>query len=196
MMPTTDETHRDTPAPEHPRVERTGSGANAGPVMVHRGVTHDLPDRVRSGRDARGRFVSGNGAARTTGLRAGRSGVAAADGLHAEVRRFLDQSLAADEGDHRPPRRQSQHHYRAMLHRQILQLSAALEVRGLFDTRGRLRVSWLGKLESLMREARAFDTSLDHDSHRAPTVSLQTPLATKGHTAATVGSGPPVSGEV
>ena len=47
-----------------------------------------------------------------------------------------------------------------MLHRHILLLNAALDVRGLFDTRGRLRVSWLSKLESLMREARAFDTSL------------------------------------
>ena len=30
----------------------------------------------------------------------------------------------------------------------------------MFDGRGRLRVVWLSKLESLMREARAFDQSL------------------------------------
>ncbi len=41
-----------------------------------------------------------------------------------------------------------------------VRLNAALETHGLFDRRGKLRVAWLSKLESLMREARAFDQSL------------------------------------
>jgi hypothetical protein len=56
-----------------------------------------------------------------------------------------------------PTRRISQHQYRAVLHRQILRLNTALELHGLFDRRGRLRLAWLARLESLMREARAID---------------------------------------
>ncbi len=114
-------------------------------------------------RDPRtGRFRPGNGAAIRTGLRAERphgrdNGV----GLDDDVQSFLDRSLADDGGrDTIPTRRLSQHQYRAALHRQILHVHAALDTHGLFDKRGKLRVVWLSKLESLMREARAFDQSL------------------------------------
>ena len=82
-------------------------------------------------------------------------------GLDNAVRDFLSGSIADDGGRAQmPTRRLSQHQYRAGLHRQILRLNAALELHGLFDKRGRLRVLWLSKLESLMREARTFDASL------------------------------------
>jgi hypothetical protein len=47
--------------------------------------------------------------------------------------------------------------YRARVHRRVLQLDAALEVRGLIDRRGKLRVAWISKLESLITTARALD---------------------------------------
>ena len=88
-------------------------------------------------------------------LRAHRADLPAA--FHAvddDVHHFLEQSLIDDGGrDDMPTRRRSQHQYRAALHRQLLQLNVALETRGLFDKRGRLRVAWLSKLESLMRES-------------------------------------------
>ena len=83
------------------------------------------------------------------------------EALEADVQALLDGSVADDGGvDEIPTRRLSQHQYRAALHRQILRLNAALDAHGLFDRRGKLRVLWLGKLESLIREARLLDQSL------------------------------------
>lgn len=118
---------------------------------------------IRPERDSRtGRFVKGNGAAVKTALRAGRAHLPEVFSvLESQVREFLEASVADDGGRaDMPARRLSQHQYRAVLHRQILRLNAALEVHGLFDRRGRLRLAWLGKLESLMREARAIDSLL------------------------------------
>ena len=122
----------------------------------------DTVPSKRPDRDATGRFVKANGVAVTTGLRTGRAHRREVfEVLDDEVRDFLDSSLADDGGRAEiPTRRRSQHEYRAALHRQILLLNAAFEQQGLFDGRGRLRVVWLSKLESLMREARAFDQSL------------------------------------
>ena len=81
--------------------------------------------------------------------------------LEEDVEALLDGSLADDGGvGEIPTRRLSQHQYRATLHRQILRLNAALDAHGMFDRRGKLRVLWLGKLESLIREARLLDQSL------------------------------------
>jgi hypothetical protein len=44
-----------------------------------------------------------------------------------------------------------------------VQLDAAIETRGLFDPRGKLRVAWLGKLESLIAAARGIDNLLGLD---------------------------------
>ena len=118
---------------------------------------------MRLDRDPRtGRFVRGNGVAVKTALRVGRAHLPEVFGvLEGQVREFLETSVADDGGrDEMPGRRLSQHQYRAVLHRQVLRLNAALELHGLFDRRGRLRLAWLGKLESLMREARAIDTLL------------------------------------
>ena len=70
-----------------------------------------------------------------------------------------------------PTRRLSQHQYRAVVHGHILRLSAALDTHGLFDRHGKLRLTWLSKLESLIREARALDQSLGL-GRRAKTVTL------------------------
>ena len=114
-------------------------------------------------RDPRtGRFVRGNEAAVTTGLRATQATTEARHfALDAEVAAFLDGSLADDGGrDQIPTRRLSQHQYRALVHRHVLQVSAALDTHGVFDRHGKLRLPWLSKLESLIREARALDQSL------------------------------------
>ena len=112
-------------------------------------------------RDDKGRFLPGNTTSVKTGLHTTKPVPEVFRQQEIEVRDFLEQSLADDGGRNEiPTRRLSQHQYRAALHRQILRLNAALETHGLFDRRGKLRVAWLSKLESLMREARAFDQSL------------------------------------
>ena len=57
------------------------------------------------------------------------------------------------------------------MHRHILQVSAALDTHGVFDRHGKLRLAWLSKLESLIREARALDQSLGL-ARRTKSVSL------------------------
>ena len=99
--------------------------------------------------------------------------------LEDRARDFLDGSLADDGGRaDMPTRRLAQHECRAVLQLQILRLNAALETHGLFDRRGRLRVVWLARLESLMREARAFDQSLGLE--RRPKDIQDLALALKG----------------
>ncbi len=123
-------------------------------------------------RDKQGRFLAGNITSLKTGLHAKGQLPEVFRQQEAEVQEFLQNSIADDGGcDAIPTRRLSQHQYRAGLHRQILRLDAALEAHGLFDRRGKLRVVWLSKLESLMREARAFDQSLGL-ARRAKNVSL------------------------
>ena len=131
-----------------------------------------------SARDARGRFVTGNRAAVMTALRAGRANLPEVFRvLEDRTRKFLEGSIADDGGRaEMPTRRLAQHECRAVLQLQILRLNAALETHGLFDRRGRLRVVWLTKLESLMREARAFDASLGL-ARRPKQVSLNDYLA-------------------
>jgi hypothetical protein len=81
--------------------------------------------------------------------------------LQTEVERFLDGSLV-DEGDAPdvPTRRRALLEYRARLHRRIVQLDGCLELKGLFDGRGRLRTSWLTLLATLIDRAKALDQVL------------------------------------
>ncbi len=127
-----------------------------------------------SERDARGCFLTGNAVGVMTALRAGRAQLPEVfQVLDDRAGAFLEASLTDDGGREAiPARRLSQHEYRAALHLQILRLNAALELHGLFDRRGRLRVVWLTRLESLMREARAFDQSLGL-TRRPKQVSLE-----------------------
>jgi hypothetical protein len=81
--------------------------------------------------------------------------------LQAEVEAFLANSLTDDGGESEvPTRRRTLHEYRARVHRRIRQLDAALEVRGLFDRRGKLRVAWLQRLEALINTAKGIDSLL------------------------------------
>ena len=120
------------------------------------------PNERRADRDEQGRFRPDNNAAVKTGLQTKKAQLPDVfEMLEVEVQALLEGSLADDAGaDDIPTRRLSQHQYRATLHRQILRLNAALDAHGMFDRRGKLRVLWLSKLESLIREARLLDQSL------------------------------------
>ena len=54
-----------------------------------------------------------------------------------------------------------------------MQLDAAIEVRGLFDRRGKLRVAWLQQLQSLINTAKGIDSllSLDRREKAVPRLS-------------------------
>jgi hypothetical protein len=112
-------------------------------------------------RDAHGRFQPGNLEALKHALRTDQVPPEFAT-LSAEVEAFVAGCLV-DDGDDVSTRRRSLLNYRARLHRRILQLDGALELRGLIDKRGRLRVSWLQQLQGLMGQAKAIDAQLGLD---------------------------------
>jgi hypothetical protein len=94
--------------------------------------------------------------------------------LNAEMSVFLGGSITDDGGEGEvATRRRTLHEYRARLHRRIVQLDAAIETRGLFDPRGKLRVAWLGKLESLIAAARGIDNVLGLDRRARDVGSMQ-----------------------
>lgn len=108
-------------------------------------------------RDRRGRLLPGAKLARTHGL------YTAADfeRMRGEIETFRQASVADDGGETEVgTRRLSLHGYRARVHRRIEQIDEAIEVRGLFDKRGKLRHAWLSKLESLIATARSLDQLL------------------------------------
>ena len=111
-----------------------------------------------SGRDPQtGRFTSGTLASVGHGLFSGRD---LAD-LNAEVAAFLAASIDDDGGESNiSTRRRDLLEARARLRRRIIQLDNALEVRGLFARRGKLRLGWLQMLATLIEKARALDTTL------------------------------------
>jgi hypothetical protein len=87
---------------------------------------------------------------------------------------FTARSLAdAGGAEAMSARERSQHGYRGIVHQDIQELHYALRKFGLFDGRGRPRLSWLTKLESLMATARAIDSALglERRSAAAPTLS-------------------------
>ncbi len=74
---------------------------------------------------------------------------------------FLAGAVADDGGvSEIPTRRMSQLEYRAVLHRKIVQLTAALDTRGIIDPKGRLRVAWLQQLQKLVASAVRVDSLL------------------------------------
>lgn len=110
-------------------------------------------DRPRN----RGWFALGNTVSATHALYSDRD----LAGLQAEVAAFLAQSVSDDGGDSEVgARRRALHEYRARVHRRIVQLDAAIEAKGLFDRRARLRVAWLQQLQGLIATARAIDSLL------------------------------------
>lgn len=108
-------------------------------------------------RDRRGRLLPGAKLARTHGLYT----AADLERMRGEIEIFRQASVEDDGGETEvATRRLSLHAYRARIHRRIEQLDDAIEVRGLFDNRGKLRVAWIGKLESLIGAARSIDQTL------------------------------------
>jgi len=100
--------------------------------------------------------------------------------LREEVTAFLEASLTDDGGaDQTPMRRRSLHEYRARIHRRTLQLDAAIELRGLFDKRGKLRVAWLQQLQSLINTAKGIDQLLGLGRRAKRVPSLEDVLSGK-----------------
>lgn len=124
------------------------------------------PNVVESG--AVGRTGKGNGLAVTHGLYALEL-PPELQHLRAEIADY-EAACLVDEGDSDdvPTRRRSLIEYRARLHRRVLQLDDALELHGLRDRRGRLRVGWLSKLESLIAAAVRIDNLLGLERRPKP----------------------------
>lgn len=116
-------------------------------------------------RNPKGQFLPGHRTPQTHGLHA--SAVAP---VYLEMSgALLEQSITDDGGaENIPARRLSQHEYRALIHRQIWQLSDALDARGHFDKRGKLRCAWLQRLESLVNLAAKLDASLGLERRTKP----------------------------
>jgi hypothetical protein len=118
----------------------------------------DVPTAL--GRDPQGRFRPGHRENLTTGMHTERSPLGL-EHLQDQVDHFVRGCLI-DEADPEdvPTRRMALIEYRARLHRRILQLDAALELRGLLDRRQKLRTQWLQQLGTLIEKARALDITL------------------------------------
>ena len=111
-----------------------------------------------------GRVLAGNTLALTHGLRrrpqdppARRDPLAH---LQPQVDAFVAGAIRDEGGGEIPTRRKSLLEYRARLHRRIVQLDEAIDGHGLLDRRGRLRATWLQRLESMMNTAKALDQLL------------------------------------
>lgn len=133
-------------------MELPGDGEGQG-----QGVPAALADPNAPQRDALGRLLPGH----TLTFQHGEDSARVLASLQAEVAAFVEGALV-DEGDASEvsTRRRSQIEYRARLHRRIVQLDAALEQRGLFDKKGKLRVQWLQRLAGLIDTAKAIDSLL------------------------------------
>lgn len=125
------------------------------------------PDRdPKSGRFLPGHFSSTRHALRTDRL------PPEFEHLAAELEEFATASIADDGGaDAITARRRSLHTYRARVHRRIAQLDGAIELRGLFDKRGKLRVAWLQQLQGLIRTAQGIDSLLGLERRQKPVAS-------------------------
>lgn len=174
---------------QKPRVETSHSGSESP-------VSPATPTPRERGAD--GQFLPGNRAAVTHGLYAAGDVPAEFAHLQAEVRQFVADALV-DEGDlaQIPARRLALIEYRARLHRRIVQLDAVLELRGLTDSSGKLRVAWLQQLQSLMNAAKGIDSLLGLQKRTKKVTSLEEhvserygPTRTqKGRAAVTTGGG-------
>ena len=135
-------------------------------------------------------FVRGTLAAVTHALRATHLPADLAY-LPAEIDAWMG-SVLTDEGepDDVPTRRRALLEYRGRLHRRIVQLDTALELRGLIDKRGKLRVAWLQQLASLIASAKGIDSLLGLE-RRARSLSVGGPAS---YLAARSGGSAPGSG--
>lgn len=111
-----------------------------------------------SARDDRGRWLPGNAGALQHGLFSEQARQFAA--LRDEAAAFLEAAVSDEGGRDVPARRRALLEYRARVHRRIVQLDATLDVRGMTDGKGKLRVAWLQRLEGLVATATALDRLL------------------------------------
>jgi hypothetical protein len=136
------------------------------------------------GRHADGRFAKGHSLSRDTQFTVGNLAAASTlqhtdrlppelSGLQREIETFVNGSLV-DEGDSSDvsTRRWALLEYRARLHRRIIQLDAALELRGIVDRRQKLRAAWLSALASLIERARQLDVTLGLARRAKPVPTL------------------------
>jgi hypothetical protein len=120
-----------------------------------------------------GRFLGGNFASMQHALRSDRL-PPEFEPLAAEVGAFEAASIADDGGESElTHRRRALLGYRARLHRRVLQLDAAIELRGLFDKRGKLRAAWLQQLQALVNTAKAIDQLLGLERRQKRVPSLE-----------------------
>jgi hypothetical protein len=127
-----------------------------------------FPDRCAKGHadmralGARTAFKPGELQAIQHGLRSKQGGLPPEFAhLAADIDAFVQGSLADEGGAAEVSvRRLAQINYRARLHRRILQIDAAIELHGLFDKRGKLRVAWLSTFLSFVNTAKSQDQML------------------------------------
>lgn len=132
-----------------------------------------VPDDRPPTRDRHGRFTRGNGAAISHGAYS-RSLPPEFAHLRDEITTFLQQAIADDGGESEiSARRKTLLEYRARVHRRISQIDDALELHGLVDRRGKLRVTWLSQLASLIATAKSLDglLGLQRRDRQVPTLA-------------------------
>lgn len=130
--------------------------------------------------------LRGNGLSRTTGFRV--------TNLTPELRaieaagQVLASQSIVDAGGREEliAREVADHEYRGLLHVNILKLARALDAHGHFDRRGRLRVGWITKLESLISTAVGIDKLLGLQRRQKRAPSLAEYLESRAEAAPTV----------
>jgi hypothetical protein len=130
-------------------------------------MSDDAPAAPSGDRDGQGRFLPGRNLGTMHALRAAGDRLPPElQHLQAELEEFMTSAVSDEGGDAEiSTRRRALLTYRARLHRRIGQLDGALELHGLIDRRGRLRVAWLQQLAQLIGAARALDGLLGLSRH-------------------------------
>jgi len=154
------------PSAEHPDHAAAAAPNAPGPPGGKCGAGPHATDPARC---AKGHALVRNGLAITTAFDAQALPPSLAL-LDHDVEQFVSGCLVDEADDDLPTRRRALLGYRARVHRRILMLDSALELRGLVDRRGRLRAQWLQRLEGLIGVARALDAQLglERRAKRAP----------------------------
>lgn len=118
------------------------------------------PSDDASERDGRGRFLPGHSTRLVPGLHRDQWPPELA-ALRDEIDDVLERMIADDGGAGEiSTRRRALLEDFARIQRRVTQLDSMLELRGLIDKRGKLRVAWLQRLEGLVATARALASML------------------------------------
>jgi hypothetical protein len=160
------------PVPVPDRLDHVSGTAQSTVMVVCKCGAGAHPDR--EGFCVKGHPLPGHGNKLSTTLH----GLRKADqSLTDEGVALFEQSVTDAGGrDELTVRAVAQHRNRATVQSQIQKLSAALDTHGLFDRRGKLRVSWITKLVSLCNVALAIDRTLGLD-RKARVVNFQERLS-------------------